>query len=144
LGSWTWSWRIQWPKFNLNIYQNGGGNSAVALQTDARNSVLNISQTGGGNGADVGQGSDDSKINLTQNGFGNSATLDQWNSKNSTMNVSQYGGFNGALVDQTASNSTVTLPRLVLVTTRQLISTNTEICATKKQGICPVFFGSSS
>jgi curli production protein len=27
-----------------------------------------------------------------------------------------------------------------LVTTRQLISTDTEICATKKQGISPVFF----
>ena len=65
------------PNSTLNIYQNGGGNSALALQTDARNSVLNISQTGGGNGADVGQGSDDSSINLTQNGFGNSATLDQ-------------------------------------------------------------------
>jgi major curlin subunit len=50
------------PNSTMNIYQSGGGNSAVALQTDARNSTLNISQTGGGNGADVGQGSDDSTI----------------------------------------------------------------------------------
>ncbi len=30
------------PNSTLNIYQDGGGNSAVALQTDARNSVLNL------------------------------------------------------------------------------------------------------
>lgn len=32
------------PNSTLNIYQNGGGNSALALQTDARNSVLNIAR----------------------------------------------------------------------------------------------------
>ncbi|ENJ9157327.1 curlin, partial [Shigella flexneri] len=69
------------PNSELNIYQYGGGNSALALQTDARNSDLTITQHGGGNGADVGQGSDDSSIDLTQRGFGNSATLDQWNGK---------------------------------------------------------------
>ncbi|SUJ87409.1 cryptic curlin major subunit [Shigella flexneri] len=73
------------PNSELNIYQYGGGNSALALQTDARNSDLTITQHGGGNGADVGQGSDDSSIDLTQRGFGNSATLDQWNGKNSEM-----------------------------------------------------------
>ncbi|MCY7264627.1 curlin major subunit CsgA, partial [Pseudomonas protegens] len=87
--------------------QYGGGNSALALQTDARNSDLTITQHGGGNGADVGQGSDDSSIDLTQRGFGNSATLDQWNGKNSEMTVKQFGGGNGAAVDQTASNSSV-------------------------------------
>jgi major curlin subunit len=91
-GGWGHGGHDNGPNSTMNIYQYGGGNSAVALQTDARNSSLTIRQSGGGNGADVGQGSDDSTINLTQNGFGNSATLDQWNSKNSTMNVSQYGG----------------------------------------------------
>ncbi|RJL04458.1 hypothetical protein D5066_01850 [Enterobacter chuandaensis] len=43
------------PNSTLNIYQNGGGNSALALQTDARNSVLNISQIGFGNHATAHQ-----------------------------------------------------------------------------------------
>ncbi len=32
------------PNSELNIYQYGGGNSALALQTDARNSDLTITQ----------------------------------------------------------------------------------------------------
>lgn len=54
------------PDSTLSIYQYGGGNSALALQTDARDSELTITQHGGGNGADVGQGSDDSSIDLLQ------------------------------------------------------------------------------
>lgn len=95
------------PNSQLGIFQYGSSNSAVALQTDARDSSLKITQSGHSNGADVGQGSDDSTIILSQNGSRNSATLDQWNSRDSDMNVSQYGVGNGALVNQTASQSFV-------------------------------------
>ncbi|SCC43267.1 curli major subunit CsgA [Kosakonia oryziphila] len=97
------------PNSELNIYQTGSGNSALALQADARDSTTTIRQNGSSNAADVGQGSDDSTISLSQNGFHNSSTIEQWNSKDSTIAVSQYGGGNGALVNQTASDSTVTV-----------------------------------
>ncbi|MGK9171626.1 curlin major subunit CsgA [Yokenella regensburgei] len=95
------------PDSDLSIYQSGSGNSALALQTNARGSETTIRQNGASNGADVGQGSDRSEISLSQNGFRNSATIDQWNSHNSDITVSQYGGRNGALVNQTASDSSV-------------------------------------
>ena len=95
------------PNSELSIYHSGSGNSALALQSDARDSETTIRQHGASNGANVGQGSDNSEISLSQNGFRNSATIDQWNSRNSDITVSQFGGRNGALVNQTASDSTV-------------------------------------
>ncbi|CCK18169.1 Major curlin subunit precursor CsgA [Cronobacter universalis NCTC 9529] len=66
-----------------------------------------INQLGTANGADVGQGSDDSKILLNQNGFANNSTIDQWNGHDSGVTVNQNGVQNGALVNQTASGSQV-------------------------------------
>ena len=57
------------PDSELSIYQTGSSNSALALQSDARDSTTTIRQNGSSNGADVGQGSDDSTISLSQNGF---------------------------------------------------------------------------
>ena len=52
------------PDSTLSIYQTGSSNSALALQTDARDSEITVRQNGSSHGADVGQGPDDSTISL--------------------------------------------------------------------------------
>ena len=46
-GGWGHGGHDNGPNSTMSIYQYGGGNSAVALQTDARNSSLTIRQSGG-------------------------------------------------------------------------------------------------
>jgi major curlin subunit len=75
-GNGGWGGNNSGPNSTLSIYQYGGNNAALALQSDARDSDVTIRQSGFGNGADVGQGADSSSIDLNQHGFGNNATID--------------------------------------------------------------------